>query len=98
MAAVLRADADPIALAAVSQRPDAPGLQPSDARDLRASRGAAQSYLANSESESDTDNFGSAGAAIGRARRGDGRHRPSGPGLRQLAAPARLGSLARDAG
>src|SRR5262245_1195544 len=98
MAAVLRADANSIALAAVAQRPDASDLHPSDARDLRARRGAAQSDLADSESGSDADNFGTAGAAIGRARRGYGRHRSIGPGLRQLATPARRGSLARDAG
>src|SRR5262245_46481282 len=98
MAALLRADVDSIALAAIAQRSDAPGLQSSDARDLRARRGAAQSDLANSESGADADHLRTAGTAIGRARRGYGRHRPIGPGLRQLAAPSRRGSLARDAG
>src|SRR5215467_3766176 len=98
MAALLRADVDPIAFATVAQRSDAPGLRPRDARDLRARPGAAQSDLASPEPESDADHLRPAGAAIGRARRGDGRHSSIGPGLRQLAAPARRGSLARDSG
>src|SRR5262249_23559030 len=98
MAALLRDDADSIALAAVAQRTDEAGLYGSDARDLRARRGAAQSDLPGPEPEPDDDHLRPAGAAIGRARRGDGGHGSIGPGLRQLAAPAGRGSLARDAG
>src|SRR5262249_57628096 len=93
MAALLRDDADSIALAADAQRADEAGLYGSDARDLRARRGAAQSDLASPEPESDDDHLRPARAAIGRARRGDGRHGSSGSGLRQLAAPAPRASL-----
>src|SRR5262249_47726307 len=75
MAAVLRADVDSISLTAVAERPDAPGLQPSDARDLRPWAGAAHPHLANSESEPDDDHLRFAGVGIDRARRGHGRHR-----------------------